>query len=178
MQYNNTGYILAGMIIARETGGSLSQALRMRLFEPLGLNDTWVGTDESYPAERAARAYFHKEDEDGQWDIAGAGEPVDGCWDSTDWFPLSGANAAGDIVATPRDLMRWIDGPLRRQGVGRCPPSRNGRQSEGGELPRCADHGKRARHSGVYDRRSGKSRATSVSFRATPPAQGTRKRRA
>ena len=34
---------------------------------------------------------------------------MDGCWDATDWFPLSGANAAGDIVATPRDLMRWMD---------------------------------------------------------------------
>ena len=109
MQYNNTGYILAGMIVAKETGGSLSQALRSRLFEPLGLNDTWVGTDEPYPGDRLARGYFHKEDQDGQWDIAGAGEPVDGCWDSTDWFPLSGANAAGDIIATPRDLMHWID---------------------------------------------------------------------
>ena len=109
MQYNNTGYILAGMIVAQETGGTLSRALRARLFEPLGLRDTWVGTDEPYPAERVARAYFHREDEDGQWDIAGAGEPVDGCWDSTDWFPLSGANAAGDIVASPRDLMHWID---------------------------------------------------------------------
>ena len=109
MQYNNTGYILAGMIVARETGGPLSRALRARLFAPLGLGDTWAGSDEPYPAERIARAYFHREDEDGQWDIAGAGEPVDGCWDATDWFPLSGANAAGDIVATPRDLMHWID---------------------------------------------------------------------
>ncbi len=109
MQYNNTGYILAGMIVARELGGSLSEALRARLLEPLGLRDTWIGSDETYPAERLARAYFHREDEDGQWDIAGAGEPVDGCWDATDWFPLSGANAAGDVVATPRDLTHWID---------------------------------------------------------------------
>ena len=106
MQYDNTGYILAGMIVAQETGGTPSQALRSRLFEPLGLDDTWVGTDETYPAARVACAYFRREDEDGQWDIAGAGEPVDGCWDATDRFPLSGANAAGDIVATSRDLMR------------------------------------------------------------------------
>lgn len=109
MEYNNTGYILAGMIIAQESGETLSQQLRKRLFDPLGLKDTWAGTDEAFPAERMARAYFHAAEEAGQWDIEGAGEPVDGCWDSTDWFPLSGANAAGDIVATPRDLMHWID---------------------------------------------------------------------
>ena len=109
MVYNNTGYILAGMIVAEESGETLSRQIRKRIFEPLGLADSWVGTDEAFPAERMARAYIHAEAEDGQWDIDGAGEPVDGCWDATDWFPLSGANAAGDIVATPRDLMHWID---------------------------------------------------------------------
>lgn len=109
MEYNNTGYILAGMIIAKESGEALSQQIRKRLFEPLGLKDSWVGTDETYPMERVARAYFHAVEEEGQWSIEGAGDPVDGCWDSTDWFPLSGANAAGDIVATPRDLNHWID---------------------------------------------------------------------
>ena len=109
MQYNNTGYVLAGMIIAKVTGDTLSHQIRTRLFEPLGLANSWVGTDEPYPMARTARAYFHATEEDGQWDIEGAGEPIEGCWDSTDWFPLSGANAAGDIVATPRDLMHWID---------------------------------------------------------------------
>ncbi len=110
MSYSNTGYILAGMIIAAEGGRSLSSELRNRLFEPLGLNDTWVGTDEPFPAERQARGYMHYEpDAEGQWDVTGAGDPVDGVWDATDWFPLSGANAAGDMVSTPRDLLRWLN---------------------------------------------------------------------
>lgn len=109
MQYNNTGYILTGMIIAAEAGETLSQQLRKRLFGPLGLNDTWAGTDEIYPKERVARGYMHVEEEQGQWDVGGAGEPVDGAWDATDWFPLSGAGAAGDMVSTARDLAHWMD---------------------------------------------------------------------
>ncbi len=109
MEYNNTGYILAGMIIAAETGDTLSGQIRKRLLEPLGLDDTWVGADEAFPVDRMARAYFHKEEDDGQWSVDGAGEPVDGAWDSTDWFPLSGAGAAGDMVSTARDSLHWID---------------------------------------------------------------------
>ena len=109
MQYNNTGYILAGMIISAEAGGvPLSAQIRARLLTPLGLSDTWVGTDEIYPADRLARGYMHAEETDGQWSIEGAGDPVDGVWDATDWFPLSGAGAAGDMVSTASDLARWI----------------------------------------------------------------------
>ncbi|MDP6589720.1 MAG: serine hydrolase domain-containing protein [Alphaproteobacteria bacterium] len=110
MEYNNTGYILAGIIISLEAGGeTLSQQLRKRLFVPLGLDDTYCGTDESYPEDQVARAYMHVEEQSGQWDIEGAGEPVDGVWDATDWFPLSGAGAAGDMVSTARDLTHWMD---------------------------------------------------------------------
>ncbi len=110
MQYNNTGYILAGMIISAEAGGvPLSEQIRARLLVPLRLTDTWVGTDEAYPAHRLARGYMHAEETDGQWSIEGAGDPVDGVWDATDWFPLSGAGAAGDMVSTASDLARWID---------------------------------------------------------------------
>jgi D-alanyl-D-alanine carboxypeptidase len=110
MEYNNTGYILAGLILSIEAGGeTLSQQLRKRLFTPLGLADTYCGTDEDYPEEKLARAYMHAEEQSGQWDVAGAGEPIDGVWDATDWFPLSGAGAAGDMVSTARDLTHWMD---------------------------------------------------------------------
>lgn len=110
MQYNNTGYILAGMIISVEGGGvPLSDQIRARLLKPLGLNDTWVGTDEPYSTERLARGYMHAETDNGQWSIDGAGEPIDGVWDATEWFPLSGAGAAGDMISTASDLARWMD---------------------------------------------------------------------
>lgn len=110
MQYSNTGYVLAGMIIAKETGKPYSDHLRKRIFEPMGMKDTWVGTHESFPMERQARGYMHTGDDDNpQWDVSGAGDPVDGVWDSTQWFPLSGANAAGDMVSTPRDVVRFLN---------------------------------------------------------------------
>ena len=44
MEYSNTGYVLAGRIIEHETGAPYAAHLRKRIFEPLGMNDTWVGT--------------------------------------------------------------------------------------------------------------------------------------
>jgi len=110
MEYSNTGYILAAMIIAHETGDTYASHLRRRIFEPLGLRDTWVGTHEDFPLDREARGYMHAEDdENSQWDVSGAGDPTDGVWDSTEWFPLSGANAAGDMLSTPRDVLTFLD---------------------------------------------------------------------
>jgi D-alanyl-D-alanine carboxypeptidase len=109
MEYSNTGYVLAGIIIARETGRPYSNHLRERIFDPLGMRDSWVGTHEKFPIDRLARGYMHV-DPDGkpQWDIQGAGDPVDGVWDSTEWFPMSGANAAGDMVSTPKDVVTFL----------------------------------------------------------------------
>jgi len=110
MEYSNTGYVLAGMIIAQETGAPYSELLHKRIFEPLGMKDTWVGTHEEFPLNREARGYMHASDDgSSQWDVSGAGDPVDGVWDSTEWFPLSGANAAGDMVSTPRDIVIFLN---------------------------------------------------------------------
>ncbi|HYV87172.1 MAG TPA: serine hydrolase domain-containing protein [Candidatus Polarisedimenticolia bacterium] len=110
MEYSNTGYILAGLIIERETGQNYAQHLRRRIFQPLGMNDTWVGTYEKFPLAREARGYMHADDDaKPQWDVSGAGDPVDGVWDSTEWFPLSGANAAGDMVSTPHDAVVFLN---------------------------------------------------------------------
>ena len=110
MEYSNTGYILAGLIIERETGHPYSEHLRKRIFAPLGMKDSWVGTYETFPLAREARGYMHADDDDKpQWDVSGAGDPVDGVWDSTEWFPLSGANAAGDMVSTPHDVVNFLN---------------------------------------------------------------------
>jgi D-alanyl-D-alanine carboxypeptidase len=47
--YSNTGYRLARVIIEAETGMPISQALRTRLLEPLGLDHTWVECDQPDP---------------------------------------------------------------------------------------------------------------------------------
>ena len=110
MEYSNTGYIMAGIIIAKETGSPYSEFLRHHIFEPSGMEDTWVGTYEEFPLGQQARGYMHVEnDGNGQWDVSGAGNPKDGVWDSTEWFPLSGANAAGDILSTPSDCVKFLN---------------------------------------------------------------------
>lgn len=91
--YSNTGYVLVGEIVARERGETLSSWLRREVFEPAGMRDTWSGGDERFPRERLARAYF--------FDSANPDAPPE---ESSDWFPLSGIGAAGDLVTTPRDL--------------------------------------------------------------------------
>jgi D-alanyl-D-alanine carboxypeptidase len=110
MEYSNTGYVMSGIIIERETGRPYSEHLRKRIFEPLEMKDTWVGTYEKFPLAREARGYMHADDDaKPQWDVTGAGDPVDGVWDSTEWFPLSGANAAGDMVSTPHDIVVFLN---------------------------------------------------------------------
>jgi CubicO group peptidase (beta-lactamase class C family) len=47
--YSNTGYYLARVIIEAETGMPISEALRTRLLDPLGLDDTWVECDQPAP---------------------------------------------------------------------------------------------------------------------------------
>ena len=93
--YSNPGYVLAGEIVASERGEPLSRWLRREVFEPCGMAETWSGGDEDFPRDRLARAYV--------FDSAGPGAPPE---DSSDWFPLSGIGAAGDLVTTPRDLAR------------------------------------------------------------------------
>ena len=95
--YSNPGYVLAGEIVASERGEPLSRWLRREVFEPNGMADTWSGGDETFPRERLARQY-----------VFDSARPDALPEDSSDWFPLSGIGAAGDLVTTPRDLARGV----------------------------------------------------------------------
>ena len=93
--YSNPGYVLAGEIVASERGEPLSRWLRREVFEACGMADTWSGGDEAFPRDRLARAY-----------VFDSASPDAAPEDSSDWFPLSGIGAAGNLVTTPRDLAR------------------------------------------------------------------------
>jgi D-alanyl-D-alanine carboxypeptidase len=95
--YSNPGYVLAGEIVASERGEPLSLWLRREVFEPCGMAETWSGGDEEFPRARLARQYV--------FDSAHPDAPPE---DSSDWYPLSGIGAAGDLVTTPRDLARGV----------------------------------------------------------------------
>lgn len=40
--YSDLGYVLLGLVVERITGQSLAEALRARIFEPLGMEHTWL----------------------------------------------------------------------------------------------------------------------------------------
>jgi len=119
--YNNTGYVLAGMLIERLTGTTLAAQIRARVLTPLGLVDSFAAAGEAYPAERLVRGYYHRPPpppgqegrsvaEGGEmWQTGGTLGYSDALQDTTAVFPMSGAYAAGDMVGTPADLARFLD---------------------------------------------------------------------
>ncbi len=92
--YCNTGYLMAGKIAEQVSGQTLGQLIRQRILEPLGMGDTYLGGHETLP-ERAT-PYFWMEEEQVLLDVAPVG--------------LGWAGAAGGLVSTNQDLMRWAKG--------------------------------------------------------------------
>ncbi len=89
--YCNTGYILLGLIIEQITGGPVAEALRARIFEPVGMEDTYLD-EEEWPRARLVRGYLRYS---GQW------------VDVTDWN-VSTAWTAGALVSSPPDLAAFV----------------------------------------------------------------------
>ncbi|MEV4141497.1 serine hydrolase domain-containing protein [Dactylosporangium sp. NPDC049742] len=120
--YNSSGHIL-GVLVARAAGMPLGDALRERLFEPLGMTSTGF----SLPPERAAElpaVYFQGVR---QTDVATAG-----AWTQEPAFPDGAAGLAStvdDVVTFGRHLLRG--GPaLRAMTVNHLTPA----QIEGGGM--------------------------------------------
>lgn len=121
--YNNTGYVLAGMLIEAASGLSLGQYVREKVLEPLGLRDTWSPATESFPEERMVRGYYHRPRPAAaasnalaaggeMWRMDGVLPYSDDLQDSSNSFPFSGAYGCGDMVATPSDLVGFMNGLL------------------------------------------------------------------
>jgi D-alanyl-D-alanine carboxypeptidase len=47
LHYSNTGYLLVGMVIEAATGSAVSRELRARLWDPLGLSQTFFDVEET-----------------------------------------------------------------------------------------------------------------------------------
>lgn len=117
--YNNTGYVLAGMLIEAASGLSLGEYVRRKVLEPLGLKDTWSPATESFPTERMVRGYYHRPkpapdaatglSEGGEmWRMDGVLPYSDELQDSSESFPFSGAYGCGDMVSTPTDMVNFM----------------------------------------------------------------------
>jgi D-alanyl-D-alanine carboxypeptidase len=98
--YSNTNYILLGRIIQLVTGRQVSEEIRTRFLDPLGLRDTWFQGEETQGSRTTAALGYART--------------------STGWRPLAPHDAlrpstseatfvwtAGAMVSTARDLATW-----------------------------------------------------------------------
>lgn len=88
--YNNSGYFLAGEIVAKVSGKSLDAFLREEFFEPLGMKSTAIFVN-AKPPPGMALGYSVADDK--------ATPALD--WD------MSWAGGAGALYSTIGDLFRW-----------------------------------------------------------------------
>lgn len=103
--YSNSNYLLLGLILQRVTDGTVGEAMRARLLDPLELEHTFLQPDEvpvGMLADGHTRTY--DDDRDGMPDSTSNGGPFrpDTAWASSVW-------TAGAMVSTPSDLVRWGD---------------------------------------------------------------------
>jgi D-alanyl-D-alanine carboxypeptidase len=100
--YSNTGYILTQMVLERVTGKPYGELLRTRIFQPLGLRDTYYDPHGLPVPERnrLVDGYFYSNDPDN----AGL-QPIYNT--NVKPYSMSWTQAAGGIVATPSDVTRW-----------------------------------------------------------------------
>lgn len=98
--YSNANAIVLGAIIQRLLGTTLGDAMRTRIFEPLGLVNTIYGPDE---LDVLRAVVFH-----GLYDIAGTGDPI-----NIGGFPREAAftvdPAGAGIVSNTSDMLTFID---------------------------------------------------------------------
>jgi D-alanyl-D-alanine carboxypeptidase len=88
--YNNTGYLLLGMMLERVTGTPYARLLEERLFRRAGLTETrYCHTD---PVLRWRASGYYRD--------AGA-------WHNAPWLSMSQPFSAGSLCSTARDLVRW-----------------------------------------------------------------------
>lgn len=89
--YNNTGFGLLAEVVARVTEQPFPEWMRENVFEPLGMNDTFVRAHPAQIIPHSAQGYVADEG-------SGYREAVD----------LGGAMGAGGIYTTLGDLARWM----------------------------------------------------------------------
>lgn len=90
-RYDNTGYVLLGMVIEKLAGRPWGEDMRQRFFLLLGLNDTHVCLNTPVIPHRAP-GY----------------EPGDSTpWQNADYLAMTQPYAAGALCSTVGDLARW-----------------------------------------------------------------------
>lgn len=90
--YSNTGYTLLGELVLATTGESLRAFTTRRIFEPLGMHDTFFLDDLREVVPHRAHAYARDRDRDGRWRASALNQESAG---------------ATNLQTTVADLARW-----------------------------------------------------------------------
>ncbi|WP_214413933.1 serine hydrolase domain-containing protein [Sphaerisporangium fuscum] len=106
-EYSNTGYVVAGLIVQKVTGRPLPEEITNRIIKRVGLRDTyWPGVGDEAVQGPHAKGYE-------------AEKPGGPLREVTNLDPSWGW-AAGQLIATPRDMNRFLvallDGRLLEPG--------------------------------------------------------------
>jgi CubicO group peptidase (beta-lactamase class C family) len=99
--YSNSNIVLLGQIVEKVTGTTLASQLRSRIFEPLGLNQTFYAPQEAVSRGNITRTYSELDD-DGKITTADYLNEVD----EVSKKGLSWAAGAGGIVSTAAELAK------------------------------------------------------------------------
>lgn len=92
-QYNNFMFMVQGMVAERLTGQSWEQNISSRIFQPLGMSESSIGTVSLAAAEEPSRGYeFSKE--------KGIKEMK--------YHPITAMGPAGAINSTVTDMSKWL----------------------------------------------------------------------
>jgi CubicO group peptidase (beta-lactamase class C family) len=88
--YNNSGYVLLGAIIEKASGKTYEAYLRERIFEPLGMSQTYYGSASRIIPKRA-QGY----------------DGVNAEFENTEYLSMSLPYSAGSLLSTVDDLAKW-----------------------------------------------------------------------
>jgi CubicO group peptidase (beta-lactamase class C family) len=88
--YSNTGYVLLGHIIEKLSGMSYATFIRTRIFDTLGMTQSYYGSNDAV-IPRRARGYQLNDD----------------VFEHPEYFSPTIAYAAGGLLSTVDDMMRW-----------------------------------------------------------------------
>ncbi|MBD3266704.1 serine hydrolase [bacterium] len=105
--YSNSNYHLIGMIIENISGRTLAEEMKTRIMDPLGMQDSYLAEETSVP-EGFMRGYV-KADK-----LYNPTQQLDEWRDVTETNP-SYAWAAGAVISTPWDLLRYLESQFEEE---------------------------------------------------------------
>ena len=97
--YSNSNYILLGMLVERVSGMTMAEATQSLICQQLGMDDTLFAVDMNYPSDMA-RGYTK---------LDALRNPKYSDWVDVTDVNSSYAWAAGAIISTPWDLLRFLE---------------------------------------------------------------------